>query len=187
MNKVKFSIDRTSIYRTILIFAVVSSFILPVYAKKPERQPKLDDVVLEGAIIWSGQESVSNNKVGIGLRVYFRNEDPNALDLAVGFVGSWPGMLSGDTPEALVCVVPSDHLAVNVWWPRAKQMELARMSLAFWYEGEEWLLKAEGNDFTPIEGGIEITLLRASLNKIGDPIPGYEELEGPLVFRMLFS
>ena len=48
MNKVKLSIDLPTISRTILVFMIVYSLILPVYAKKPERQPKLDDVPAQG-------------------------------------------------------------------------------------------------------------------------------------------
>jgi hypothetical protein len=166
----------------ILVVAIMTSLIIPVYAKKPARQPKLKDVVLKGAINWSGENSVTNNKIGIGLRVDFRNKEPDK----VKFVGDWPGILNAQNEP--VYVTPSEHLAVNTWRERAQQIELARVSLTFYDEGGvEWLLKAEGTENYKVPGGIRIILTGFSISKVGEPIPHYDTSYGPLEFTFTFS
>lgn len=111
------------------------------------------------------------------MRVYFRNKDPYAEEFSVTFMGNWPGIL-GSSPENPITVIGSDHLAVNIWWERAQQIQLARMSLAFFdAEGAEWLLKAEGYEIIEsIEGEVytyTITFVGFSLTKFPEPIAPY--------------
>jgi hypothetical protein len=176
----------------------MSSLIVSVYAGKPDPKPKKPPtpeyhVVLSDPhtdhIYWEGSNDVKDNKVGIGVRVYFRNEDPTAEEYSVNFIGNWPGVLGGGTPGEPITVIGSDHLAVNIWWERAQQIQLARLSLAFYDASDvEWLLKAEGTEIVKVSDGVyTITFSGFSLTEIGYPIGPYEEPDSDLSITLSFS
>lgn len=182
----------------ILCIVVMSSLIVSVYTGKPDPKPKKPPtpeyhVVLSDPytdhIYWEGSNDVKDNKVGISVRVFFNNKDPNAEEYSVNFIGDWPGFLAGGTTENPTTVVGGDHLGVGIWWERAKQIQLSRMSLAFFdTDGVGWLLKAQGTEI--VEDGEDtyiITFDGFSLTKSGDPIGPYEPFGGPLNVRLSFS
>jgi hypothetical protein len=165
---------------------------MPIYAKKPEPKPKNPPtpehhVILgdsdNGPIYWEGYTNVKINKKGVSIRVFFNNEDPNVEEYSVTFMGNWPGVL--DATEGPITVIGSDHLGVGFWWERAQQIQLARMSLAFFdANGDEWLLKAEGFEIT--EDVVDnvytytITFSGFSLTKFGNSIEPYAPLVPPI-------
>jgi hypothetical protein len=175
---------------------------MSAYAGKPDPKPKKPPtpeyhVVLSdpdtGHIYWQGDNDVKNNKVGISVRVFFNNKDPDAEEYSVKFIGDyprdWPGLLAGGTTEDPITVIGSDHLGVGIWWERAQQIQLSRMSLAFFdTDGVEWLLKAQGTEI--VEDGVDayiITFDGFSLTRSGDSIGPYEPFGGPLDVRLSFS
>jgi hypothetical protein len=177
----------------------MSSLIVPVFAGKPDPKPKKNTPTPEyhvilgdpetGPIYWEGDTNVGVNKVGIGVRVYFNNKDPYAEEFSVKFFEGWPGVLIDGTEENPITVIGSDHLAVNIWWKRKQQIQLARMSLAFYdADGVEWLLKAEGTEIIKVsDGEYTITFSGFSLTEIGYPIGPYEPLVTPLDITLSFS
>jgi hypothetical protein len=176
----------------------MSSLIVSAYAGKPDPKPKKpptpeNHVILSdpetGHVYWEGDTDVTDNKVGIGVRVYFRNKDPNAEEYSVKFIGVWPGILAGGTEEEPITVIGSDHIAVNIWWERAKQIQLARMSLAFFDAGGAgWLLKAQGTVIVEDSDDVYIiTFDGFSLTESGDSIGPYEPLVPPLDVKLSFS
>jgi hypothetical protein len=175
----------------------MSLLLIPVYAKpeKPKKnQPTPEYHVIlgdqdYGPIYWEGDNNVGiRKKVGISVRVFFNNIDPNAVEYSVKI---WPGILGGDPTGDLITVIGSDHLNVGFWWERAQQIQLARMSFAFFdTSGVEWLLKLEGFEIDPdhyVGGDYTITFTRFSLTEVGDPIGPYTELVAPLVVTLSFS
>jgi hypothetical protein len=103
----------------------------------------------------------------------------------------WPGLLGGDPLGEPFTVVGSDHLAVNIWWERAQQIPLARMSLTYFDADGEWLLKLQGNDFNPNyydgSGEYTITFDEYSLTRLGDAIGPYQPLDPAQQVTLAFS
>jgi hypothetical protein len=176
----------------LLLVVIMTSLIIPVYAKKPDPKPKGQPtqehhVTFIGAINWEGDTNVKFNKRGFSTGWYFRNTDPQATEFAVDFIGEWPDILNGG-----VTVIASDHLSLQIWWQYAQQDQLVRFSLTFYHAGDEWLLKAEGTEIDEYIKGEKctITLSGFSLNNLssGEPIPShYEPLEPERDVTLLFS